>query len=328
VALAAATLPALAQGGAGTRTFRNPVLAPGQDPSILRWGGNYYLVQSRGGIQIYTSPTLTGLGRAKPVRVWWDFKDGSDLNAIWAPELVALDGKFYLYFSAAKHGELATHRSYVLEASDPLGPWTFKGQITDPSDLWSIDGTVLEQGGKRYFVWSGWEGPTNGREQRLYIARMRNPWTIEGPRHELSRPDRPWERTGPAAINEGPEVLRHGKALHLIYSASHSFTDDYCLGRLTYRGGEITDRRSWVKADGCVFAKNVAAGVFGPGHDTLVKSPDGREDWNVYHANAVSGCGWKCRTIRMQPIRWRRDDTPDFGVPLSLGTDIPAPSGE
>ena len=35
-------------------------------------------------------------------------------------------------------------------------------------------------------------------------------------------------------------------------------------------------------------ARKFYDGVFGPGHNSFVKSPDGREDWIVYHAIDVA----------------------------------------
>ncbi|MFC4848117.1 family 43 glycosylhydrolase [Hephaestia sp. GCM10023244] len=311
--------------------FHNPVFTGrGQDPSILHWNGNYYLVQSqRGVIRVYRSRTLTGLRTATGVRVFWSNKDELPLSQLWAPEITQLDGKFYIYFAAATNERHESRRMYVLESDEPTGPYTFRGKITDTSDQWAIDGSVIEHGGKRYFVWSGWQDKRPDMGQQLYIAPMANPWTITGERRLLSSPDQPWERIGPEPINEGAQQLSHDGRLFIVYSASHSFTDDYCLGLLTYDGsGEITDRRSWTKSNGCVFSKNVAGGVYGPGHNILVPSPDGRETWNVYHAVATSGCGWNCRTIRMQPVRWRADGTPDFGIPIPLDEAIPVPSGE
>jgi GH43 family beta-xylosidase len=313
------------------QTFHNPIFpGTGQDPSILHWNGNYYLVQSHGGVvRIFRSPTLTGLRNATGVPIWWNFKDGSDLNQFWAPELLRLDDKFYVYVAAAQHGEHPSRRMYVLEAAGPLGPYVFKGKIADSSDRWAIDGSVIEYQSQRYFVWSGWKGSHPDHGQSLYIARMKNPWTVVGQRSLLSSPTEPWERIGREPINEGPEALHHDGRLFLIYSASHSMTDDYCLGLLTYNGtGDITDQRSWTKSNGCVFSKNVAGGVYGPGHNVVVPSLDGRETWDVYHATAVSGCGWSCRTIRMQRLNWRADGTPDFGVPVPLNEALPVPSGE
>lgn len=51
----------------------------------------------------------------------------------------------------------------------PPADYKMLGKITDSTDKWAIDGTVFEYGGEYYFVWSGWEGEDNIR-QNLYIA--------------------------------------------------------------------------------------------------------------------------------------------------------------
>jgi GH43 family beta-xylosidase len=78
---------------------------------------------------------------------------------------------------------------------------------------------------------------------------------------------------------------------------------------------------SWVKSQQPVFSKNPEGHVFGPGHNSFFKSPDGTEDWIIYHANpeAGQGCG-NNRSARMQPFTWS-DDGPVFGMPVSL--DMP-----
>ena len=84
---------------------------------------------------------------------------------------------------------------------------------------------------------------------------------------------------------------------------------------------------SWRKEPLPVFAKNVAAKAFGVGHPSFVRSPDGREDWIVYHATDRPGAGWRGRSVRAQPFRWTGDDRPDFGRPVAIGQPLRAPSG-
>jgi len=59
------------------------------------------------------------------------------------------------------------------------------------------------------------------------------------------------------------------------------------------------------------------------------KSPDGKEDWIIYHANAKPDL--KCsdeRSPRMQKFTWNADGTPNFGEPVKINTKILNPSGE
>jgi GH43 family beta-xylosidase len=81
---------------------------------------------------------------------------------------------------------------------------------------------------------------------------------------------------------------------------------------------------SWIKKPGPVFSR--PADVFGPGHCSFVKSPDGREDWIIYHAAKYSGAGWK-RNVRAQQFTWNADGSPEFGTPVSTGIPLPTPSG-
>lgn len=69
------------------------------------------------------------------------------------------------------------------------------------------------------------------------------------------------------------------------------------------------------------------AEVYGPGHNTFVSSPDGTEDWIVYHATSGQGDGWNNRKARAQRIEWQKDGLPVFGSPLSLATPIEVPAG-
>ena len=72
----------------------------------------------------------------------------------WAPELHYFDAAtvgssaagWYIYF-AADDGTNANHRMYVLRSTnpnDPLSDFTMVGQLTDSTNRWAIDGTVLK----------------------------------------------------------------------------------------------------------------------------------------------------------------------------------------
>ena len=148
-------------------------------------------------------------------------------------------------------------------SANPLeGTWTFKGKITDATDKWAIDATTFEDHGQKYMLWSGWAGDTDGI-QSIYIAHMKNPWTIDSARTLISTPTHPWEQVGdlpdrPAMphlnVNEGPEILQHGGRTFLIYSASACWTDYYELGMLEAKtGSDLLRAASWTKLDQPVF---------------------------------------------------------------------------
>jgi len=322
-------------------TFTNPLLPSGADPWSIYHGGYYYYTHTTGNnITLWKTKSLSQLKTAPSKVVWTPPATGPNSREIWAPELHRLNGKWYLYY-AADAGTNQTHRLWVLEnsAADPLqGTWTDKGQIKDPTNKWAIDGSVFEHQKQLYFVWSGWDGDVNGR-QDIFLAKMKNPWTIAGERVKVSTPTFGWEKNGdlnnpqdPAHVdvNEGPEVLSHGNKLYLIYSASGCWTDFYSLGMLTAdTSSNLLQASSWTKSPNPVFQQDAASKVYAPGHNSFFKSPDGKQDWILYHANDEpgQGCG-RFRSPRAQPFTWNADGTPNFGTPVAPGQPLARPSGE
>lgn len=316
---------------AAVRDFQNPLLATGADPWVARGDdGTYYLlVTTNKTVTLRRAATLAGLTAGEQKVVWTAPPNTPYSHNLWAPELHRLNGKWYVYV-AADDGHNANHRMYVLENPDAnpfSGRFTFKGKVADPhADRWAIDGTVLTVRGKSYFLWSGWDGTTD-IQQNLYIAPLADPWTLAGPRVKIAEPTHPWEKGGaPPRVLEGPQALIRGSAVHVIYSASGSWTDSYCVGRLTLQpGGDPLDPTAWVKHPEPVFRSG--NGVHGPGHVCFAQSPDGREDWLVYHAARFSGAKWN-RLVRLQPFTWAADDTPMFGLPATGDKPLSLPSGE
>jgi GH43 family beta-xylosidase len=276
---------------------------------------------------------MSELSSAPATVVWTPPSNGANSRDIWAPEIHFLDGKWYIYFTAGPGNCCGGQRMWVLEnaAADPTtGTWIEKGRIFNPTeDFWAIDATVLEQNGQRYLLWSGHANATT-EEQRLYISRMSNPWTLTGPRVELSRPQFSWEQQGVLPVNEGPQILKNAGKTFLVYSASHCTSDSYSLGLLTASAtADPMNAAAWTKTPTPVFVTNATAGAYGPGHNAFFKSKDGQQDWILYHANSRPnlGCG-DARNPRMQPFTYRPDGTPDFGAPVSIGVALPRPAGE
>jgi GH43 family beta-xylosidase len=148
---------------------------------------------------------------------------------------------------------------------------------------------------------------------------MATPTTLTGPAVMISRPDLPWEQVR-YWVNEGPAVLiRHGRVF-LTYSAAGTGAE-YCVGLLTASAdADLLDPRSWTKSPAPVFRTHEPHGIFGPGHNSFTVTPDGRTDLLVYHARNYRDIPGDPlhdpnRHTRVQPIAWRADGTPDFGVP-------------
>ncbi|MGX5209558.1 family 43 glycosylhydrolase [Streptomyces violaceus] len=317
----------LGQPSASAASFTNPVKSvKGADPWISYHDSNYYLVTTSWTdvITIRKSATLAGLSTAPSVQVWKGDAASRCCN-IWAPELHFVNGRWYLYYVAGQNVSdyNPTQRSHVLESagSDPMGPYTYKGQL---NNAWMLDPSLLNVGGRLYMLGSANTGGT----QNVVIAPMSNPYTVSGSYSTISTPTHAWERQG-GTVNEGAEVLQRGGRTFLIYSASGCWTPDYKLGQLELTGSNPLSASSWTKKSTPVFQRSDANGVYGPGHNGFFTSPDGRENWIVYHANdsASEGCD-NGRTTRAQKFTWNSDGTPNLGTPVRLGASLPGPSGE
>ncbi|QNE38812.1 family 43 glycosylhydrolase [Hymenobacter sp. NBH84] len=311
------------------QSFTNPLQTNGPDPWVAQRNGYYYYTNTLGNrIALWKTQQLSEVGKAQPVTVWMPPATGPNSTQIWAPELHYLQGKWYLYYTAADkaHPDDDHRYVFVLEnaSADPTrGQWVDKGKVN--TKYTGLDGSVFKHGDKQYFLYSAYVGP----QSVLCIAPLQNPWTIDQSKEAIiARPTYAWEKGGGRQILEGPEFLQGKKGqLFIVYSASACWDDNYSLGMLTAAKGQDPLRaESWTKAPQPVFKPSPENHVWGTGHNGFAKSPDGR-DWLVYHAKSQADGKCEGRSSRMQPFTWRPDGSPDFGVPVSLETPLRWPAG-
>ncbi|MET0574079.1 MAG: glycoside hydrolase family 43 protein [Pedobacter agri] len=327
-------------------TFRNPLIdASRADPFVAQKDGNYYFMYTRGNnLGLRKTTKMSELSQATEKVIWTPPSGTGYSSNLWAPEIHYISGKWYIYF-AANDGGGDSHRMYVLEnvSQDPtVGTWTLKGKISDTSDQWAIDGSILNYNGAYYFIWSGWDSPATRYKQYIYIAPMTNPWTISGERIMISAPTNNWEKYEPSGsqglgVNEGPIMLQRDQnsPLFLIYSASRYGGDNYCLAQIQLKnGGNPTNPADWINKKQ-VFVSSHENNVYGPGHNGFFTSSltkaDGttvKENWFIYHARSVANTSNGTRTPRMQKLSWNSDGSPDFGVAKATGVDLDAPVNE
>ena len=326
----AGTMPAQRNGLKSARagsTFTNPVVTAqaAPDPSVVYHDGWYYLTATltpSEGLWVWRSRTLTDWSDATKKKVWDAPESGPMSRQLWAPELQRLRGRWYLYFTASD-GEDDHHRHYALASDAPMGPYENKGRVDESADRYAIDGAVLRApSGQLFWMYTTYE--------KLGLVPMENPATVDSTarRITLAEPTEPWER----GWIEAPEPLVHEGNLFVVYSAGHSATPHYVLGRLTHTGGPVADPASWEKHPRPVFAPYVGAegAVYTTGHNSFTTSPDGSESWLVYHGKPWSDPqqrGFSGRMARAQRFTWRPDGTPDFGHPVPGGVPLVVPSG-
>ncbi|MBQ3550283.1 MAG: glycoside hydrolase family 43 protein [Clostridia bacterium] len=256
-----------------------------RDPSIVFFEGKYYHCYSTSeALFVAVGETLQDLCTAKPTLVYTPEQGKEYSKELWAPELHIINGKCYIYV-ACDDGNNKNHRMYVLtnDSSDPTLTYRLFGKLSDSTNKWAIDGTVFEYGNELYTVWSGWEGDVNVC-QNLYIAKMSNPSTISSERVMISTPEYDWEKKNCDGvhlpfINEGPFCFEKNGELMIFYSASGSWANNYCIGLLRFKNGDLLDKNNWVKQSFPALCN--ADGWNGPGHCTVFSANE--TDYIAFH---------------------------------------------
>lgn len=274
--------------------FNEPWILQRADPYVYKHkDGQYYFTASvpdYDRIVLRRAGSLSGLSKAGEVTIWVKHESGPMSIHIWAPELHYLDGCWYIYFAGGDKDDIWNIRPYILECrdEDPLtGTWRELGKMqrSDKDEFsfeaFSLDGTVFENKGKRYYVWAEKVG-VGKQISNLYIAEMESPYKLKTVQVLLTTPDYDWERVG-FWVNEGPAVIKHNGKIYVTYSASETGAA-YCMGMLTAREeDDLLDPRSWKKEREPVLCTNEALGIYGPGHNSFTRDENG-EPVMVYHA--------------------------------------------
>ena len=294
-------------------TFNNPIFSNkvSADPAFILVDGQYYFADPYSNpIRVYKSDRITQIDGGSSAAINLSSDPNVGFNR-WAPEISFWNGRFYIYFSATNAaGNNRQTAVFQSDSGNALGTYTLK----NPALTSRIDFSLFTRSDGT--LW-GVFGYGNVR-----IRKMKNPWTFDGPEVVIASADQSWEN----GIMEGPFVFERNGKVFISYSGSNWNTNNYALGLLSFTGDandDLADASKWVKSIGSVFA--AANGISGPGHNSVVLSPDGTDYWNIFHYR--QSAGGDGRRIRAQIIDWNSDGTPDFGVPLTGPLTVPSGEG-
>ena len=319
--LAALVLISPSAANAAPGSFRNPV-GTGPDPFMTYFNNNYYLAMSENdSIKIRRAPSVAKLLNAPAIEVWRDNNPSRNRN-VWAPEFYRVGNRWYLYYTA-DDGVDEHHRLYVLESAgdDPAGPYSFKARLVPPNtDTFAIDAALMQHNGRLYVMWSG---VNQFQHNGMNIAPLSNPWTISGNAVALNAGGHCPE------VREGPAFLSRNGRTWMTYSVCDTGKPDYGLWMMSIAdNADPLNSASWQQHQGAVFSRADPQGVFGRGHHGFFKSPDGSEDWIVYHAKTTGVYTYADRTTRVQRIGWNGDGSPQLGAPVAIGATQDLPAGD
>lgn len=299
-----------------------PLVAQRADPSMFKGAdGNYYFVATApeyDRIEMRSAKTLMGIATATPNVIWQKHAKGPMGAHIWAPEIMQIDGVWYIYFTAGDAEDIWRIRVYVLanKSADPTkGTWEELGPVKIANQSFSLDATIFDNKGQRFYLWAQ-QDMARTYNSAILIAKLENPTTLGAKETIITKPELEWEKLG-YFVNEGPAVLKHGNKIFVTYSASA--TDHrYAMGLLWADvDSDLLDAKSWHKAQQPVFSTNEALKRYGPGHNSFTKTDDGKQDVMVYHARdyfALRGSPLTDanRHTYVRTVSWKPDGFPDF----------------
>lgn len=286
------------------RTYRNPIigLIGPADPHVILHEGTYYMYPTLDGrgYDVFVSKDLVHWER-KP-KCYTDARGGA-----WAPDVFHHrrgDGKFYLYYTVDRPG--GGKQIGVAVAEHPLGPFADRGNLVDSA----IDAHMFQdEDGSLYLYYVILPG------FKITVQPMADPLAKTGSATEVLRPTVDWERKR-GAVTEGPFMLKRNGVYYLMYSGSGADGPDYAIGYAT----ASSPTGPFVKHPGNPIGQR-GHGVFGPGHHSVIKGPDGKL-WMAYHQQDSEKTGWN-RFLAIDPLWF--DEKGVIHVRTTRATDQPAP---
>ncbi|CAG7652621.1 glycoside hydrolase family 43 protein [Paenibacillus allorhizosphaerae] len=294
--------------------YKNPLpIQKIGDPYILRASnGKYYCFPTSAveqGFKAWSSDDLVywkeeGFVYEKNERSW-------GYKQFWAPEVVERNGKFYMYYTA-RWKEKDSLRIGVAIADRPEGPYidVYDHPLFDFGYA-AIDAHILfDDDGKIYMYYSRdcSENIVKGRhESHLYGIELGSDMiTVTGDAVCLTKPDQEWEMKSldrGYLWNEGPFVLKRNGIYYLTYSANHFGGRHYSVG---YAVSEMP-LGPFSKYESNPVLESNCDEISGPGHHSIIASPDGTELFIIYHTHTDPEKGGGNRQVCMDRMGFRED---------------------
>ncbi len=331
-----------------TETYLNPVLkrsAP--DPFVFKHRGEYWCISSncqpnQRKFEMLRSPDL----------VHWQVMGGA-LEPLaeahpyyWAPEITYLNGIFYLYYSV---GNETFMQLRVATSRNPGGPYIDRGVRLTGEDF-AIDAHVFideaapSSGAGSMYMFYATDFLQHTRiGTGTVVDRMLDPFTLAGEPRPVSRAAYEWQVFDPARESkggvkwhtiEGSFVLKRKGLYYQMFSGGNWTNQSYGVGYATSE--QVLCEAEWAQpCDGLdqpLVIRTLPGLVTGPGHNSVVRGPDNRQLYCIYHR-------WvdNARVLSIDPLDFAGDRLLVLGpshtrrpvpiTPTICGFDAPHPYG-
>lgn len=293
------------------------------DPTMIREGDYLYLFATGQGIPVQ---------RTKDLKVWeylpavfgnipvWMGKEVPGFAGIlWAPDISAHGGIYYLYYSISTFGSnrscigLATNTT--LDPRSPGYKWVDAGKVIDSTpgkDNWNaIDPALSVDTEEHWYLAFGsfWDGI------KMIAIEPGRGKALHDPPEIISLARRPEVRDDPI---EASYIYRHNDYYYLFVSF------DFCcrgtrsnykvaVGRSRVITGPYTDEKGTPMSEGGgSIVLESYDDVHGPGHCSVLR--EGDRDLLVHHM--YDGKRGGASVLQLRPITWSSEDWPEIGQPL------------
>ncbi|HPU56704.1 MAG TPA: glycoside hydrolase family 43 protein [Verrucomicrobiota bacterium] len=232
----------------------------------------------------------------------------------WAPEVAQFQNRFYLYYSVGEAE--AAHQLRVAVGDHPAGPYHDFAPLLDIHRCpFAIDAHPFRDDDGQWYLFYARDFLDATPEYRagtgLMVAKLRSMTELEDEGHPVLRPRCDWQRFEANRwihgrrhdwhTIEGPCVRRHSGRYYCFYSGgrweNETYGVDYAVaghvsGPYSDAGNEAGPR----------VLRTLAGTLIGPGHNSIVVGPDGRE-YMAFHA-------WdkdrSARRMFVRPLKWTR----------------------
>jgi beta-xylosidase len=275
-------------------TYTNPVYPEYfADPFVLEHEGRYYAFGTgpRGldgrAFQVLESDDLVrwrSLGWALEGLSLPTAKD------YWAAEVAFYDGRFFMYYSAGDGDQ--HHQVRVASSERPEGPYRDAGVVLTGDDPFTIDASPFRDDDGQWYLYYARDFLDGARPgTALVVDRLETMTRLAGQPRTVLRASADWQvfqrqrRMYGGVYDwhtlEGPFVVKRQGRYWCFYSGGAWERPNYGVSYA------VADHPlgPWTEpaADGPTVLRSVPGRVVGPGHNSIVRGPDG-EDYIVYHA--------------------------------------------
>jgi GH43 family beta-xylosidase len=274
-------------------TYLNPVYPKSfADPFIIKFNGEY-IGYSTG---LAADGNVFGVIRSDDLIRWTDV--GGAMKPLepspphyWAPEVTYDNGKFYLYYSVGNE----TFMEIRVAVSDrPDSGFVDSGHRLT-SQQFAIDAHVfIDDDGSKYLFYATDFLEYSHIGTGTVVDRMLDWFTLEGNPKPVTRAKYDWQVYDPNRKEkggvrwhtvEGPAVLKRKNLYYEMFSGGNWQNTSYGVSFAVSKTIENSDEWSQFSDGAKVLPilRTLGDTVVGPGHNCIVRGPNNRELFCVYH---------------------------------------------